>query len=182
VVTAAGDVTVYDVDAGKRLWSKEKQVGQEQTLPRGRSTLAVAFSPDATHFVVGGQRVRPTVFEAVTGAALPQLEDVAYADAYIAPACLSRNGRLVVLHGQHWVASRTTVGGFGKQREQNSWSTGPHFLGVWDTATGKLLKQWNQMPSIVAFHPSRPVLAIAEANGEAKTRVGLWDFAEAEKK
>jgi RNA polymerase sigma factor (sigma-70 family) len=185
VVTAAGDVMVSDVDAGKLLWSKEKQIGQGHGLSRGRSTLAVAFSPDGTHLVVGGQRVRPTVFEAASGTALPPLEDVEYADTYLAPACLSRDGRLVVLHGQHWLARSTKGGGFGggNPREQSVWSTGPAFLGVWDTATGKLLRQWNQIPSTVAFHPTRPVLAIVEPNGGNRTRVGLWDFgAEVEKK
>jgi hypothetical protein len=28
----------------------------------------------------------------------------------------------------------------------------------------------------VAFHPTRPVLAVLEPNG-AQTRLGLWDFA-----
>ena len=57
-------------------------------------------------------------------------------------------------------------------------------LGVWDTDTGKLLKAWDEhAPAGVAFHPTRPVLAILERNGENTTRLGLWDFAaEVEKK
>jgi hypothetical protein len=57
-------------------------------------------------------------------------------------------------------------------------------MGVWDTDSGKLLKRWDgQIPSGVAFHPTKPILAILEPNGENTTRLGLWDFsAEVEKK
>jgi hypothetical protein len=57
------------------------------------------------------------------------------------------------------------------------------YMSVWDTDTGKLLKRWaSRMPSAVAFHPTKPILAILEQN-ENKTRLGLWDFsADVEKK
>jgi hypothetical protein len=43
------------------------------------------------------------------------------------------------------------------------------------------VKSWDRSPT-VAFCPTRPVLAMLEAN-DNETRIGFWDFAaEAEKK
>jgi RNA polymerase sigma factor (sigma-70 family) len=178
VVTAAGDVAVFDVDSGKRLWSKEKQITYPAGLPNERGQFSVVFSPDGKRLVVvGGQRMRPVVFDAEKGEALPKLENIEYAEALADPACLSRDGRLLVLHGLQFVATRNKLG------NPVEWSPRGAFLCVWDTDTGTLLKQWNHRPTAVAFHPSKPILAIVEANGENKSRLGLWDFAaEVEKK
>lgn len=51
------------------------------------------------------------------------------------------------------------------------------FLTVWDTQTGKALNSWERS-LVVAFCPTRPVLAMLEPNGDDQTRVGFWDFAE----
>ena len=59
------------------------------------------------------------------------------------------------------------------------WKNRP-MLGVWDTTTGKMLKEW-RLPDLgaerVAFHPTWPVLAVVEPNGAMNSRLGLWDFA-----
>ena len=192
VVTSAGDVTVYDADSGKRLWSKEKHIADLPGLTtRERRYFMVVFSPDGRRLVVGGQRLKPSVFDAEKGEPLANLEGIEFSEALAAPACLSRDGRLLVLYGQQMTAKRTKGTGYGDRfggksdspREQASWSYGPPYVSVWDTDTGKLLKQWSHKPTAVAFHPTKPILAIVEPNGEQKTRVGLWDFAaEAEKK
>ena len=52
----------------------------------------------------------------------------------------------------------------------------PKYLTVWDTRTGKALKTWPGTP-LVAFCPTRPILAMAERNGDGDTRLGFWDFA-----
>jgi hypothetical protein len=48
-------------------------------------------------------------------------------------------------------------------------------LTVWETATGKVVRTWQGTVSAVAFHPTRPVLAVLEPHG-TETRLGLWDF------
>jgi hypothetical protein len=44
---------------------------------------------------------------------------------------------------------------------------------VWEARTGRLVKSWPGTAT-AAFHPSRPVPAVLEWNGE-QTRLGLWD-------
>ncbi|MBP3956078.1 sigma-70 family RNA polymerase sigma factor [Gemmata sp. G18] len=56
-------------------------------------------------------------------------------------------------------------------------------LTVWEASTGRILKTWNTEKAVPAFHPTRPLLVVAEPNGESETRLGFWDFAaEVEKK
>ena len=130
--------------------------------------------------------MKPVVLNTATADALPKLEGIEYIDAFASPACFSHDGRLLVLYGQHFTSQRVAGGAFGKRPrperggfgkgEPLAWSYGPRFLCVWDTESGKLLKQWNQSPTGVAFHPTKPILAILEPNGENTTRLGLWDF------
>ncbi|HSQ58475.1 MAG TPA: WD40 repeat domain-containing protein, partial [Gemmata sp.] len=175
VITIDGNVEVFDVDSGKKLWSKENHLRDLVESTQGLLQLTVAFSPDARRLVVCGQRVIPTVLNATTGESLPKLENLEMVDAYPSPACFSSEGRLLVLYGNQYIASKAPTS-FG-QKAGVMWNPGNQFLRVWDTATGKLLRQWNQAPTGVAFHPSKPILAIVERNGENLTRVGLWDFA-----
>lgn len=60
---------------------------------------------------------------------------------------------------------------------QTSISPAGEFLNVWDTRTGKLVKSWPANFPVVAFHPTKPILAVLEHNGQNQTRLGLWDFA-----
>jgi RNA polymerase sigma factor (sigma-70 family) len=180
VVTPKAEVSVYDAASGKVLWTKVAK--PLVSSHRGRDDYAIfslEFSPDARRLVAGGQMVQPVVFDAATGAELPKLEGAEMVDAYPAPACFTGDGRLLVLSGAGYTVKEAAPpgpGGFGPPPQKSITRSG-QFLCVWDADTGKLLKRWSQRPTAVAFHPSKPVLAILEANGENTTRLGLWDFA-----
>jgi WD40 repeat protein len=183
LVTADGGVAVYDVDSGKRLWEKSVVPNDKVERPQfGNSrTVTLEFSPDGRRLVAAGEGVPPVVLHADTGESFPKLADTDTVRAYAFRGCFTRDGRLLVLAGDEFTAKKT-AGRFPNQPEQASWSATSRFLRVWDTDTGTLLKGWGQKgweqaPSGVAFHPTRPVLAVVEPNGENTTRLGLWDFA-----
>ncbi|MBN9524057.1 hypothetical protein J0H58_37030 [bacterium] len=48
-------------------------------------------------------------------------------------------------------------------------------FGVWETATGRVVRFSDGVAAVMGFHPSRPLPALVEPNGD-RTRLGLWDF------
>ena len=163
-----GTLVLYDVDEAKQLWSKQLETPLNNRQGKKLTQMnLMEFSPDGLRLVLSSaisvDREPARVFDATTGQQLVALER---ADEFRFPgsASFTSNGRLLA----------TSL---------NKGTSGPReYVCVWDCDTGKLLKQWNRK-ALVAFHPTKPILAIVEPNGEQKIRVGLWDFAtEAEKK
>jgi RNA polymerase sigma factor (sigma-70 family) len=169
LLTPKGEVTVYDVGSDKPLWTMATKLG-----PVSGYEPRLEFSHNATRLYVAARQQRPLVLNADSGEELPALENVQLITTFT--DCLSADGRLLFLCGDH--AKRPQKGGATSRDDLG------RYMGVWDTDSGKLLKRWNGgIPSGVAFHPSKPILAILEPNGENTTRLGLWDFsAEVEKK
>jgi len=167
VLAQQGDVTVYDVLSGKPIWSKATKMRPNPNF--GNSQLV--FSADAARLLLTASQQSPAVFNVVNGEQMPGLESVELINTIA--AALSADGRVLFISGDH--SSRLKVGGI---------TAAGRYMSVWDTDSGKLLKRWaNRIPSQIAFHPTQPILAILEPNGENTTRLGLWDFsAEVEKK
>src|SRR5262249_22931984 len=85
--------------------------------------------------------------------------------------------------GDHYTLNPDAKKGGPVVKRPENLLRGGRYLSVWETETGKQLRQWSGSPTAVAFHPSKPILAIFEPNGDTATRIGLWDFAaDAEKK
>jgi RNA polymerase sigma factor (sigma-70 family) len=172
VMTSNGELTVYDVDSGKRLWTKATGLRPQTDFAR---EPRLGFSRNASRLYVAARLQKPLVLDANTGEELPALENIQLIVTFTNH--FSADGRLLFLSGEH--AKDTEK----KGRATSSDRLG-EYMGVWETDSGKLLKQWQgAIPSAVAFHPTKPILAILEPNGENTTRLGLWDFsAEVEKK
>ncbi|HEX4609906.1 MAG TPA: sigma-70 family RNA polymerase sigma factor [Urbifossiella sp.] len=133
------------------------------------------LSRDGSRVLVANGFCRPALLDGATGKALPPLEGAELVYLTAAAASFSGDGRLMAVAYQR-VDKRVTpgkAGGVGAQ--QTAYSAGETRLGVWDTTTGKLVRSWPGRVTAVAFHPTRPVLAVLEPNG-AQTRLGLWDF------
>jgi RNA polymerase sigma factor (sigma-70 family) len=174
-----GKVVVYDVDRGAELASAALPVipppkdaagpdGAERWLGRQRRAL-LTFSPDGGRLVVARERGHTVVLDADTGKALPRLEGVDLVRAYEGTQSFSGDGRLLALNGTRFVEQPDKAKG-----GEPIWS-GVGCLVVWDTRTGEALKSWDRNAT-VALHPTKPILAVLEPNGQ-ETRLGLWDFA-----
>jgi hypothetical protein len=150
------------------------------------------FSPDRRLLVVArhshgtNPAGEPTVghtavLDADTGKPLPPLDGADLMRVVPGRHAFSGDGRLLAMAGDRYAANRIGVGPNGPW--QTELSSRGSFLTVWDTRTGKPLKSWDRGGSTtVAFHPTKPLLAVLEPNGE-ETRLGVWDFAaEAPKK
>jgi len=160
VLTPKGVVTVYDVNSGKPIWSKPSKF---PPLEGSAVTAGLEFSQDAARLFVTASQQPPLVFDAESGKLLPALEKAELISSFT--SCLSADGRLLVICADHSTGNKSGNAFVGR------------FLSVWDTDTGKLLKRWaGHIPSAMAFHPIKPILAILEPNGENTTRLGLWDF------
>jgi hypothetical protein len=148
-----GALAVYDVDTGKSLWTKPLQGNPG----RAGGMRSMQFSPDGVRLAGFGGETPYHLYDATTGEPLAKLER---GEEFRDPGAssFSADGRLL--------AASLAKGTSGP----------PEYLCVWDCDTGKLLKKWDRK-ALVAFHPSRPLLAVLEPNGEGVTRIGLWDFA-----
>ena len=139
-------------------------------------TFQLEFSPDGKRLAVLGDTAQPLLFDAATGDPLPKLENADYLSVYY--KSFSADGRLFAASGGRSTVTTQTIDG----REKLKVGSDSNFVCVWDTETGKVLKNWDRTCQ-VAFHPSKPLLATLEPNGADKTRLGLWDFsADTEKK
>ncbi len=151
-------VRVYDLD------NRDKPDLSVLTLPdkvdtrRDAMLLPGAFSPDGNRLVVfrGSDQssYQSFIVNVLTGKSVVALEG----DPSWSRIVFNSDGRLLAM------------------TEMNK-------LAVWDTSTGRKLKTWRMATAVFAFHPTRPLLVVAEPNGEWETRLGFWDFsAEVEKK
>lgn len=185
VVTEAGEVEVYSAEGGKRQWAsapaaKFPDGATFSLLSRGPAPTGnfVATARNGSRMLVARGRSRPVVLDGATGKTLPALEGVDAVDAYGSPA-VSADGRLAVLaYGPieklppDEAKKVTPLAGAGMP----VFERGSTRLTVWDTTTGKVIRTWSGgSPLALAFHPTRPLLAVLEANG-SETRLGLWDF------
>jgi hypothetical protein len=134
-----------------------------------------------TYVITSGAYGQYVVLNAETGAAYPALENLEATNSHSVDRCaFSLNGKLLVVTGYKFSASPckllTQVRGKAPMTEDTVaiQSESKSFIGVWDTETGKQLKNWDAT-ALVSFNPVRPVLAILESNGD-ETRLGLWDF------
>jgi hypothetical protein len=186
-------VTVYDVDRGAKV-SEYALTGpplaelpqiepQWRTGKQDQEHPVLMLSPDGHTLLVSRSVGQNVLVNAETGEALPELAGLKDVRVSAEPHAFSADGRLFAAPGVIYKPRTVTTrpGGFEKPKEVTVWTTGPSFLAVWDTRTGKALKTWNR-PARVLFHPTQPMIAILEQNVD-NTRIGLWNFsAEAEKK
>ena len=178
-ITADDRVTMYDVGAGKPLWSKVVDLKQ----PYGRGSQpqphGLGLSPDGGRLVVSQTVCVPALLDGATGETAADLEGAEFLQMLPQPGSFSADGRLFAASGSRVVRREEPgaklPGGKGEGRPRVVLANGGNFLTVWDTRTGKAVKSWKGSGD-VAFHPSTPVLAILEPNGDF-ARLGLWDFA-----
>jgi len=150
-------------------WSVAPDIGQADA-PAGDPLLVP--SRDGGRVLFGRGVSKLVVLDGATGKALPALEGLGLADTKQAAVAFSADGRLLAASHNRFEMSETPLKGGGVQK---SLVGGDRRLAVWDTTTGKLIRSWPGRVTALAFHPSRPVLAVLEPNG-AQTRLGLWDF------
>ena len=169
-------VTVYDVGRGAKV-SEHKIPAENQVVDP--YFFSLVFSRDGSRLMVARGLGQMFVLNTDTGAALSNLEGLTTAITTLRAHSFSSDGRLLALSYDK-IQEPKAIGGALKP---GPGSQPQHFLTVWDAETGKVLKTWSGSLLKVAFCPTRPLLAIAEANGSGDTRVGFWDFAvEVEKK
>lgn len=124
-----------------------------------RKPITVAISPNGKVVFASRDESLPVLWDADTGKAFPQLQGEDRMSALAPrPESFSSDGRLIAVIGSRTRKNKVEA-----------------FLSVWDSRTGKLLKSWSRYVHGIAFHPTKPLLAILERNGE-RTRLGLWDF------
>lgn len=175
-VGQADGVTLHDISSGKKTFTPLKSKAKDKRNPPRPATddefarpapvansdfpeeVFVEVAPNGSTILATRTSEGPIMIDGKTGKVLPPLEDTEFVVVFQERGAFSSDGRLIA-----------AVGGY--RSRQNS---GP-FLKVWDTRTGKLLKSWSTKGVTVAFHPTKPILAILEPN-EKKTRLGVWDF------
>jgi hypothetical protein len=171
-------VTVYDVDRGTKLFATELADPAPELGPPKHIAPTLALSPDGRRLLVARGTARTYLLDAGTGAALPALEGMKEAGLAPRASAFTGDGRLLASLGTRYKVEQALRK--GPAREPTVVRAVGYFLTVWDTRTGKALKTWDRGKSgttpRVLFHPSKPVLAMLEVNGESHTRLGLWDF------
>jgi RNA polymerase sigma factor (sigma-70 family) len=181
--TTAPTVRVYDLDnrAKPELW---RYTFTGETVPLDNEWKALVFSPDGNRLVVSYGYADPVVLNVQTGKPTSSLGSYQlFGSVYWSRPSFSSDGRLLASLCYSLGKKKVQISPNGKERlviEKER-----RLLTVWDTATGRVLKSWpvsgNNTP-FPAFHPSRPLLVIAEPNGDEATRLGFWDFAAEPKK
>jgi hypothetical protein len=175
--TEGGAVECYTADGGKRLWASGPPpdrpagrvvLGQGQEVPNvtlvavardGSCVLAVHRTPVSAAVLLAGD----------TGKALPTPEGIDRV-AGIA-AAVSGDGRLAALS----YAPLVDIGARAGSGKVLVYAHERPRLSVWETATGRVVRSWLGSASALAFHPTRPVLAVLEPTPSG-SRLGLWDF------
>ncbi|HEX4613787.1 MAG TPA: RNA polymerase sigma factor [Urbifossiella sp.] len=150
-------VEAYTVPGEKPIWShtSDPEAKVDQLWPSAGGEVLIV-----TH-----QNHQVTSLDGKSGRALPRLEGVGRAGSSlrVVPQTFSAGARLFAAG----VVPMTKDGGIDHDKVA---------IMVWNPRTGKLVKTW-RAHAILAFHPTRPILAMLERNGE-RTRLGLWDFTE----
>jgi RNA polymerase sigma factor (sigma-70 family) len=167
-----GEVVAHDPAGGGALWGVTPDLqtvaGSEPAYP-----LPLGLSRDGGRVLVSRGFGRPVLLDGATGKALPPLEGAELVDLFAGGTAFSADARLVA--APYHRVEKKEVARKGPL-PQGSVTRGEARLGVWDTTTGRLVRSWPGRVTALAFHPTRPVLAVLEPNG-AQTRLGLWDFA-----
>jgi len=201
--TDGGEVAVYEADGGKKLWAATPKL---EAIPGSAGTTEprIATSVDGKVVVVTPWAGRPVLLNGDTGKPLPSLEKSDLVSVQPEGSSFSADGRLMAVVGTSYVKAEAETpptppylsddpptpptptplpagppagrGKRGAPPASTAVRSDEWFLNVWDTRTGKLLKSWHALGVMVAFHPTKPVLAVLEQNGEGGTRLGLWDF------
>jgi WD40 repeat protein len=153
-----------------------------EAVPLSTDWSALLFSPDGNRLVLSYGYAEPVILNVRTGK--PTVALGAYVLQQNSPwssTSFSSDGRLLASLGYSFRLKKREV----NEKDQLVSYQERFLLAVWDTATGRVLKSWpvpvNNTPAL-AFHPSRPLLVIAEPNGDGETRLGFWDFAAEPKK
>jgi hypothetical protein len=147
-------VAASEVPSGRRLWRRAFGPGQGVNYPVG--------SVGGEVVVVIHENFRVTTLDGKTGEPLPPLEGVEQVNLTgLGPQNVSAGGWLVAF-------TFSTLPDFAAGNPSVT-------IGVWNVRTGQRVQSWRGTAT-VAFHPTRPVLAVLEPNGD-RTRLGLWDFA-----
>lgn len=199
VAPGANGFAVHDVDGAKKLFEFGLKAGLDRTTDR--LPPVATFAPNgrllfATHGI--GSAV---LLDVNTGEPARELEGlvnrepvvgqppVVVSEALPGSAAFTSDGRLLAALVKRYKITAVAVkrGGFPPaqpgETERREYANAGTALVVWDTETGKVLKAWPAGGSVrVAFNPVRPLLAVAEQNGEKNVRVGFWDFAAEVKK
>ena len=174
-------VRVYDLEKRDKPELYRFALPPEKVTGDTDSPLVMRFSPDGSRLVASLGVARSLIINLETGTPICALEGTHSLVPELSPSAFSSDGRLFAANGQMFQLEK--VSEKGKERTQANVTDS--FLTVWDTTTGRVLKTWSgpARNDAIAFHPSRPLLAVAESKGDGWTRLGFWDFAnEAEKK
>ncbi|VTR94564.1 sigma-70 family rna polymerase sigma factor : RNA polymerase sigma factor, sigma-70 family OS=Singulisphaera acidiphila (strain ATCC BAA-1392 / DSM 18658 / VKM B-2454 / MOB10) GN=Sinac_0185 PE=4 SV=1: Sigma70_r2: Sigma70_r4_2: PD40 [Gemmata massiliana] len=153
-VSDGARVRVYDIDNRDKPELSVFALPDKVDAKRNAVLLPHMFSPDGNRLVIFLGSNQAFVVDALTGKSVAALEG----EPNWGRAVFNSDGRLLAMP------------------ERSA-------LTIWDTSTGRRLKSWKSETAVFAFHPTRPLLVVAEPNGEGETRLGFWDFsAEVEKK
>jgi hypothetical protein len=153
-----GGAAAYEVQTGRKLWT--------HPFDPGLGYRHFVASADGGVLLVTHADYRVSALDGKTGRVLPALEGIDKADfPWSGAQNFSAGGRLLALCH---TPMREDLPGRWVQAPAGTAVT------VWDVRTGKPVRSW-EGAAVVAFHPTRPVLALLEGNGE-HVRLGLWDF------
>ncbi len=159
--------------AEKKGW---QVVPELDTLPGSEPKLSypLGLSRDGGRVLVSRGFNKPVLLDGATGRTTTLSDTGELLEVSAAGAAFSPDGRLVAAPYSR-VEKAEVAKKKGMLVAPASITRGDPRLGVWGTATGRLVRSWPGRVTAVAFHPTRPVLAVLEPNG-AQTRLGLWDF------
>lgn len=149
-------------------WSAHPDIGHADG---DRGEILLMPSRDGATVVFARGVSRLVALDGATGKTLPDLEGAGLVDAKQTTAALSADGRLLAACYSQF--EKREVKGVGSP--QTGGKAGERRLAVWDTTTGRLVQSWPGRVTALAFHPTRPILAVLEPHGNGG-RLGLWDF------
>ena len=171
-MTTTGVVEGYGPD-WKRAWKADLSPADPGARNFGFGFNYLTYARGGAVLLAARPLRRPAAFDAGTGKPLPAFEgaEPLRDNTPRWGTALSADGRLAA------VAYTPTATGKGTVGLPIGLTPQPPRLTVWDTTTGRVVRTWYGRTSEVAlaFHPTRPVLAVLEPNGD-RTRLGLWDF------
>ncbi|MBN9519896.1 sigma-70 family RNA polymerase sigma factor [bacterium] len=159
---------------GKKGW---QVVPELDTFPGSEPKLSypLGLSRDGGRVLVSRGFNKPALLDAATGRTMSLSDAGELLEVHATTASFTADGKLMAVPYSRVEKKESPLKGKGLGGAQSSITRGDPRLGVWDTTTGRLVRSWPGRVTAVAFHPTRPVLAVLEPNG-AQTRLGLWDF------
>jgi RNA polymerase sigma factor (sigma-70 family) len=149
-------------DGTIRLWHADTDIQERELRGHTRTLQSLAFSRDGQRLLSAGHDNTLRLWDVPVGKELPPLfrgdpppKDQGY---LCSPAVFSPDGKYAA-----WATSA---------REKDHFGT---LLYFWETATGKVVRKFNDSPSVLAFAPDGKTLATGDAGGG----LTLWDTATA---